>query len=82
MTQIIQRLHAVYINANTLFSEKGSKLGISPSVLMAGYIKRYDPHMAEFLECFIDRSTVLILFLLFFHITYPLAKIMFWSNTF
>ena len=59
MAEIIQRLHAVDIDADALFSQKRRQFRISPSPLMTRYIKRDNAHITEALQCFINRCPLL-----------------------
>ena len=72
MAEVIQRLHAVDVNADTLLAKKCCEFGIALAVLMSGHVERNDPHLAESFESFIDRSSGLIQFC-FFH-TPPQTK--------
>ena len=60
MAKVIQRLHAVDVNAYTLLAKERRELGVALAVLMSGHVKRNDSHLAESFESFIDRSSVLI----------------------
>ncbi len=60
VTQVVKRLHAVYIHTDTLLTEKGGELGISSSPLVTGHVKRNDTHSAKILQRLVYGSTVLV----------------------
>ncbi|MPN42718.1 hypothetical protein SDC9_190275 [bioreactor metagenome] len=60
MTEIIQRLHRVNIDADALFTKKISQLGVTPATLMPRHIKGNNPHLFKFFKRLIDRRTRLI----------------------
>ena len=62
MTEIIKRLHAVYIHTYTFLSQKFSKLRISSSSFMSRHIERYYSHTQEFFQSFMNWSMILVQF--------------------
>ena len=62
MTEIIKRLHAVYIHTYTFLSQKFSKLRISSSSFMSRHIERYYSHTQEFFKSFMNWSMILVQF--------------------
>ena len=65
MTEIIKRLHAVYIHTYTFLSQKFSKLRISSSSFMSRHIKRYHSHFPKTFQSFINRCSGLVKFTIF-----------------
>ena len=62
MTEIIKRLHAVYIHAYTFLPQKLSKLRISSSSFMSWHIEGYHPHAPEIFQSLVNWCTILVQF--------------------
>ena len=48
MAEIVERLHRIDVQFDTLLSEKSDQFGIAASSLMSWDVKRHDPVLPEF----------------------------------
>ena len=60
VTEVVQRLHGVYVDADTLLSQQFHQLRISSAPLVAWNIKGYNSIFAEFFQRLIDWRSCLI----------------------
>ena len=71
MAQVVQGVHAVYVNADALFSQKGSQFRISPAPLMPGHIERDNAHLPERLKRLVYGGFALVQIPLSYHLPTP-----------
>ena len=62
VAQIVQRLHRVDVHAHALFAQQRHQLGVAAAALVAGDVKRDDPHLSEVFQRLIDGRPALIQF--------------------
>ena len=74
VAQIIQRFHAVHVDADALLAQKGGQLRIPPAPFVAGHIERHHPHLSKGLQSFVDRGPVLIANSFVFHLPHLKTK--------
>ncbi len=60
MAEVVQRLHAVHVYADTLLPQKCGQLRIAPAPLVARHVKGNDPHLPEGLQRLVDGRAVLV----------------------
>ena len=60
MAEVVQRLHAVHVYADTLLSQKRGQLRVAPASLVARHVKGNDPHLPEGFQRLVDGRAVLI----------------------
>ena len=62
VAQIVQRLHRVDVHTHALFAQQRHQLGVAAAALVAGDVKRDDPHLSEVFQRLIDGRPALIQF--------------------